>query len=404
MQQSLPRAADKHLLGDFASFRYDPPRLARGTALCLGDVGVVTTSNAPRILISRLSALGDCILTLPLACALRDAFPQAWIGWVVESGTAPLLAGHSCIDQLVVVKRGWLSSPWTAWNLRSELLPHNFDIALDPQSLTKSAVAAWLSGAPRRIGFSGPQGRELSSWFNTETIEPRARHVVDRYLELLRPLGVLPPSQPEFRIPAAPDAEATVAEFVRRAHLQQGFVVLNPGAGWRSKQWPREYFGRTARRIGQRFGLPCVVSWAGGEEESWAREIVHHSGGQAILAPSTSLPELASLLRRAKLFVGSDTGPLHLAAAVGTLAIGLYGPTRGEECGPYGAGNLALQAYYQEGTCRERRQADNTAMQAITPDEVEAACEYLLNGSARPPAAAVGQTAARRDIDAPAAA
>lgn len=347
---------------------------------------MVTTSTAPRILISRLSALGDCILTLPLACALRTAFPTAHIAWVVESGTAPLLSKHECIDELIVVKRGWLNAPWTAWTVRSQLIGLQSDIAFDPQSLTKSAVAAWFSGATRRIGFGGALGRELSTWINTELVEPHGKHQVDRYLELLKPIGIEPPSKPEFRIPVAPEAEAAIQEFVYQSHLQNGFAVLNPGAGWRSKQWPREYFGRAARRIGQRYGLPSVVAWAGEEEHGWARDIVHHSGGHAIAAPKTSLLELASLLRRAKLFIGSDTGPLHLAAAVGTPCLGLYGPTRGEECGPYGAGNIALQAYYQEGTCRERRQADNTAMQAITPEQVEETCQFLLNGTPTSPA------------------
>src|SRR5207342_2418516 len=124
--------------------------------------------------------------------------------------------------------------------------------------------------------------------------------------------------------------------------LERGFTVLNPGAGWDSKRWPLDRYAQVARYLTQRYELPSVVAWAGSREHEWAKQIVSGSGGQTMLAPAISLTELAALLRKTRLFIGSDTGPLHLAAAVGTPCVGLFGPTRPEVCGPYGSGHVSL--------------------------------------------------------------
>ena len=155
-----------------------------------------TDVKSPRILIVRLSAIGDAIQTMPVACALRERFPEAFLAWAVEERAGTLLRGHEALDELIVLPRGWLKSPGGVWRLRRRLRDFRFDVAIDVQSLTKSAVLAWLSGARRRIGFGNPGGRELSKWLNNERVDPKATHVVDRYLELLRPLGIESPSGP----------------------------------------------------------------------------------------------------------------------------------------------------------------------------------------------------------------
>ena len=165
-------------------------------------------SHAPRILISRLSAIGDVIHSIPVLCALRDAFPQAFIGWVVEGRNGELLRGHRALDELIVVPRGWLKSPKEVLSLRRRLKALNFDTAIDVQGLTKSAFTSWLSGAKRRIGFEKPAGRELSSWFNRERVAPLKTHIIDRNLELLGPLGIHRPNV-RFDLPEhAPDRAA----------------------------------------------------------------------------------------------------------------------------------------------------------------------------------------------------
>ena len=338
----------------------------------------MTYKKSPRFLICRLSAVGDCIHALPLLCALRDHYPKSLIAWAVHPGAAPLLEGHAALDELIVVDRRELTSPRGLWRLRRRLRSRRFDVAIDPQSLSKSAIVARLSGAPRRIGFGVPQGRELSRWLNNRQVTPIAGHVIDRYLQLLRPLDI-DAGWVRFDVPEDERAQAAAAVFIRDAHLALGFAVLNPGAGWDSRLWPAERYAQVARHLGTTRQLPSVVVWSGERELAWAHQIVGRSGGQAILAPATTLPELAALLRRARLVVASDTGPLHLAVAVGTLSVALHGTTRPEDTGPYGPSHIALQETYDGGTSRRRRRADNKAMQAIRVEYVCAACELLLD-------------------------
>ena len=159
----------------------------------------------PRILIVRLTAIGDVIHTVPVLCALRRSLPHAEITWVVEGHAGDLIEGHPALDRLVRVPRKWLKSPRTVWAVRRQLRRLRCDVALDIQGLTKSAVAAWLSAAPRRIGFGGVDGRELSRLLNNRLVTPTSEHVIDRNLELLRPLGIADPTV-AFRLASAEPA------------------------------------------------------------------------------------------------------------------------------------------------------------------------------------------------------
>ncbi len=338
-------------------------------------------NSAPRILICRTSAIGDCILTMPMLCALRDHFPRAYIAWIVERGAAPLLKDHACLDQLIVVNKGWLKSPREILNLRRQLRDLKLDVAIDPQSLTKSSLAAWLSGAKDRIGFGKPRGRELSVWLNSQIIAPTVTHLVDAQLQLLAPLGVTEP-RVRFAVPRDEAAEMTMHAALQTLHLGCPFTTFNVGAGWDSRLWPPQQYGRVAKHLGQRYRIPSLVVWSGDRERAWAQEVVAHSGGNAVLAPPTKLTELTALLRRSRLFIGSDTGPLHLAAAVGIPCVGLFGTTRPEESGPYGEQHTIVQTRYQDGTARQRRSAANDAMREITADSVCAACDSLLDSGA----------------------
>ncbi|MEE3370899.1 MAG: glycosyltransferase family 9 protein [Planctomycetota bacterium] len=334
--------------------------------------------GSPRILITRTSAVGDCILTIPMLCALREHYPQAMLAWVTEPGPAQILGDHPDLDQLLVTPKGWLKSPARIRRIRHELRELQIDTVLDPQSLTKSAALGWLSGAARRIGFARPRGRELAIWLNRDCHVATAPHLVDAQLELLQQLDVKPGTA-RFRLPAWPEAEPLAEQFVRQSHLGGGFVVLNPGAGWESRVWPAESYGRLARQLGEELNLPSVVVWSGAAERAAAERIQEKSGGHAVLAPPTTLRELAAILRRTQLFVGSDTGPLHLASAVGTRCVGLYGTTHPDASGPYGDQHRVVQAYFQQyQTSRERRRATNEAMQAITPETVFQVCHNQL--------------------------
>jgi heptosyltransferase-1 len=330
-------------------------------------------------LIVRLSAIGDTVLSVPVLCALRDRFPQATIGWIVERTSAPLLRGHVDLNHLIEVPRGWLKSPRVVWQTVRKMRKIGFDTALDLQGLTKSAITAWLSGAKWRLGFSSGdfEGRELSTWINTELVIPNAQHVIQRSLELLKPLGIENPAV-NFRMPAYEESDAAIAKFIVERGMGAGFVIVNTGAGWPSKLWPAERYGDVARYLGKKRNLPTVVTWAGEQERIVADQIIIKAGGHAHLAPPTSLTEVAALARRARLFIGSDTGPLHIAVAVGTSCVGLYGPMPAARCGPYGSKHIALQNSKLAGKLKNRRTADNSTMLAIGVDEVCRACEDIL--------------------------
>ena len=337
--------------------------------------------DGPRILIVRLTAVGDVIHGMPVACALRDAFPNATLGWVVEGGGGDLLEGHPAIDHLIRVPRRWWKSLRTIRKVRKQLRTLEFDITVDLQCLTKSALLAKLSGARRRLGAGGLSAREFSGWLNNELTVVRADHVVDHYLGILELLGIINP-EVRFNMPER-EVDAQFAEHaLRELDLAANqYVVLNPGAGWKSKLWPAERYGETAKRLFKRFGMRSLAVWGGQDELAMAETIVRTSGGAATLAPNTSLRELGALLRRARLFIGSDTGPMHLAVAVDTPAVSLHGTSRAEWCGAYGPLNRRVQAYYQEGSAKQRRSAENSAMRAITAEDVFAAASELLGSN-----------------------
>jgi lipopolysaccharide heptosyltransferase I len=333
--------------------------------------------SAPRILIVRLSAVGDVIHGLPVLNALRGALPDAFLAWAVEDRAAAMLRGHPALDELIVLPRGFLKSPGQVWQLRRRLHELRFDTAIDLQGLAKSAIVARLSGAPRRIGFGDEKGRELSRWLNNDLVRPHSAHIIDCNLELLEPLGIQPPPA-RFEIPESAADAAAAMEIIRQQRLQAGFGIINPGAGWPSKLWPAERFAAVAAYLGRVERLPTLVVWAGERENAWARQIVTGSEGHAREAPRTSLCELAALCRRAVLFVGSDTGPLHLAAAVGTACVGMYGPMSAQRNGPYGSQHVALQEMTFQGRSRQRKKAPATLMEAIGVELVCEACSWIL--------------------------
>ncbi len=339
---------------------------------------IADRSAQPRILITRLSAIGDCVQTIPLAWALRERFPRAHIAWAVEAAAAPIIRAVAAVDEVILIPKRMIASPAAAWQVRAMLRPRAFELAIDPQSLSKSAAVGWLSGAPRRIGFASPAGREVSPWLNTELVVSPRVHMVERYLDLLKPFGIESPAK-RFDITIDSAAERVADEFIAREGLGGGFVAVNPGAGWDSKRWPAERFAAVIREIGESRGLPAVVLWGGTRERALAEQVASESGGHALLCPPTSLLEVAALLRRATLMVGCDTGPLHVAAALGTPCVGLFGSTKREICAPYGVGNIGLQAAYDGSPGRKLPGADNWAVKRISPEAVVAACQELLD-------------------------
>lgn len=339
----------------------------------------MAVGGAPRILITRLSHIGDCVLTLPLLHALRRHYPAAFIAWAMERPAASLLGGSRDLDQIILVPRGWLRSVRSAWGLRSELRSFSFDMVFDPQSLTKSAALGWLSGAPIRIGMARPHGREIAPWLNSCWVAPTKAHLVDRSLELLRGVGVHASST---RFPLAIDPTA-VQFVVEHLPFPRGtpFIAINPGGTWRSKQWELDRFAEVAKFARDHLQLHTLVTWAGDHERAMAEHIVSLSLGAAAMAPTTNLKQLAALFTLSRMYLGGDTGPMHIAAAVETPCVALFGPTRPTDSGPCGSQHISLQAWYQSGSCRERRGAENLAMRDISVAQVCEAVRTIANRS-----------------------
>ena len=335
---------------------------------------VANVTNSSRVLITRLSHLGDCILTLPLASAIRAHAPGAQIAWVTEKPAHHLLLDHPAIDNLIAIPSGFLKRPGNLLAIRRELRSFAPDICIDPQSLSKSAILASLCGAKIRVGFAKPIGREIAPLLNNRLVAPESRHLVDRTLELLQPLGIAIPERPDFGMPNFETAANEIRPFLEQHHLGCDFAIINPGAGWPSRRWPPRRFGTVARHLGQTHQIPSVVVWAGAEEQAMAHQIVQGSGGHGILAPSTSLQQLVELCRHAAFYVGSDTGPMHIAAAVGTPCVAAYGPTKPCHSGAYGMTHEHVQSFYQS---TNRKTADE-GMRAIEPAQVIEACDKMV--------------------------
>ena len=337
--------------------------------------------HAPRsIIVVKLSAIGDVLHGVPTAVAVKRAFPRARIGWVVEGRAGDVLAGHPAIDHLFRLPRGWMKSFAAIRGLRRQLRDFAPDVALDLQGLLKSAVPTWLSGARMRIGHAAPESREQAWRFYTHSVEAAESHVVDRNLHLLTPLGIRA-DEVAFDMPRWPVSRLRMQEWITSLRLPHAPALINPGAGWPSKIWPAERFAAVARELDRR-GVPVIVVWGGDAERDAAGRIVAGSGGTAIMAPPTTLQDLGELCRLARVFISSDTGPLHLAAAVGTPCVGLFGPVPAKRNGPYGPGHRTVEPAISLRPAWAERKTDRVAMDAIDVESVVAAASDVLARSA----------------------
>jgi len=334
--------------------------------------------NSPRsIVIVKLSAIGDVLHGVPTAVALKRAFPDARIGWVVEGRAGDVLAGHPSVDHLFRLPRGWLKSFSTVRHLRRQLLDFAPDVTVDLQGLLKSAIPAWLSGARMRIGHARPESRERAWLFYTHPVAATAAHVIDRNLHLLTAIGVQD-ALPAFDMPRWTFSRRRMEEWFGTLRLPSAPALINPGAGWPSKIWPAERFAAVARELRQRHGLSSIVAWGGGTERTAAERIVAESAGAAIMAPQTTLQDLGELCRLARVFISSDTGPLHLAAAVDTPCIGLFGPVPAKRNGPYGALHRTVEPPASLRPAWADRKTDRIATEAIDVDDVVSAASDVL--------------------------
>ncbi len=302
-----------------------------------------------RILIVKLSSIGDVVHTLPAAAWMRRALPDAEIQWVVERRASAILKNSPAIDQLIEIDtRAWRSSMFssdTAIEIRralAQIKNHSgedapTDIAIDFQGLIKSGFVAFASGATRRVGFCSNDLRErMSRIFLTEQAATSEKtHVIEKNLALARAaLDREMDDSTRYEFPIAISiedeafAESAVSEF------GPSFAIINPGGGWKTKLWPADRYGQIADWLRKEMGLRSIITFGPGEE-NLADAVATYSKTGAASPRASTIKQFVALARRASLFLGGDTGPLHLAAASGTPIVGLYGPTSPERNGPF---------------------------------------------------------------------
>ena len=330
------------------------------------------------IVVLRTSALGDVVHSLPVASALRRAFPSARIAWVVERQFLPLVASHPAVDEAIpVALRVWRRAPFATETRREvfaflrRLRALRADVAVELMGNHKGGILAWLSGAKRRVGAARLSRREPSSalWLN-DTVAPRGEHAVDLALSLLAPVGV----------------ELAPADFVASALLPSqageapgapgGYVLLQPGAGWGNKRYPTAWWGEVARALAGAGETIRVL--AGPDEAALAAEVAAAAGGAASPLDPGGLDALAAWLRGARLVLGGDTGPLHLAHALGVPVLALHGPTDPARHGPYGAPERTLFRRLPCSFCYRRFAETKACLLELTPREVTARALALL--------------------------
>jgi lipopolysaccharide heptosyltransferase I len=351
--------------------------------------------NPERILIVRLGAIGDIVHALPAVSALRAAFPSARIDWLVGARYRETLELVPIVDHCIVLGQaihegphgrpvesgphpGWRGFATTAARLRRE----RYDIAFDFQGLIKSASLARLSGAARVVGFTREHLREpLGVFFYGERYAPGAAvHVAQQNTALLRAAGI---NEAPLVFPLEVPRSTTSAEIRRLLELGAGdrFALINPGGAWPNKRWPAERFGAVASRLASRHGLRSAVLWGPGEE-GLARQVVDSSHHAARVAPATEIGDVVAASKAASLMISGDTGPLHLAAAVGTPIVGVYGPTSPARNGPWSAADVCVSRF-ESCACHHKRRCRRAdwCLLDIGIDEVADAVDRRLAAS-----------------------
>jgi len=354
-----------------------------------------TSRQSPsRILIVRLSSMGDVIHALPGAAMLRQALPHATIGWLIEERWAELLCARSApragarsperplVDVVHSVNlKQWrrsLFSPQTVERIAaglSDLRGHHYDVAIDLQGAARSAILARWSGASTTYGATQPRENLASLWYTRRILTQRP-HVAEQYAEIAESVIGAQRPVPDAVFPCDAGAEQAVSNRLRDAG-QRHLVILNPGAGWGAKQWPAERYGLVAQALAQR-GIQSIINY-GPREESLALRAEKASHGSA-RAMSFSVGELMALTRRARLFIGGDTGPMHLAAALHIPVVALFGPTDPARTGPFRTKSIVLRNPASPTTLTHHHEPD-PGLQAISSAEVVSAALQLLGGA-----------------------
>jgi len=350
--------------------------------------------RAMKILIVKLSAIGDVIHTLPALNALRSHYPQAQITWLIEEAAASLVQGHAALDRVIVSQRkhwikGLLKGPSRMKNLRDifgfagSLRDTHYDLIIDFQQLLKSGIPVRLAKGKRKAGFDrGMQHMECSYIFLNEPIPPVSMeiHALRRYLLLIQAIGI-PVRNVEYKIPVAESDRKYAGEMLMAHGFGMGRVPvgINPVAQWESKLWQNEKFAALADLLTEKYHADVIFT-GGPDDISTVNDIRSRMKTASVsLAGKTSLKQLAALYEKTAFVISTDTGPMHLAAAVGTPVIALFGPTAPWRTGPFGAGHEVIRTGVKCSPCfkRQCRLGDCICMKQIQVEDVLSAVRRL---------------------------
>jgi lipopolysaccharide heptosyltransferase I len=341
-----------------------------------------------RFLVIRLSSIGDIVHALPAVAALGETFPQAEIHWVVETRHAGLLEGNPFVHRLVKLDTlGWRRRLTSGHTLESivrgvaALRQTKYDAAVDFQGLYKSALMAWLSRSRVRLGLAKDWLREPAAGvLYTERVAPRAStHVIEMNLALVERLGVRPVAREgwQFPLPCNKVDDQQVAQQLAFSSSDD-FLVINPGGGWKTKCWAPENYADLIRLLAGEFSGNFFLTGSA-EEEPLIREIIQKAGSPRAKHFASTITQFIALVRRAKLFLGGDTGPLHLAAAVRTPIVALYGPTDPARNGPFSPADITL---WNRGPIDYTRRTPQAGyLTGISVESVRAAVHARLAGA-----------------------
>ena len=353
--------------------------------------------NTPKrkFLIVKLSSLGDVVYALPFLRTLRAGYPDAYIAWMVEERYRELLNGNPDLDEVIPVRLKHWRKHWNGKTLREIsatrrlLKKRGFDWTFDLQGLIKTGILARLTGAPNRAAFHRNNCREkINTWFNnrqSEYVAPGG-HVVDLYLSQLSVLGNTFQPKQEFPLIVSAEAERKAEIFMKENPdlTARPIAAINPGAGFPTKLWSLERFAQLADRMTGELGFSILLTWGPGEEKM-VKQIADTMRQRYWMAPPTTISESIALYKQLTLFVGCDSGPLHLCAALGVPTVSVWGPTHPARNGAYGAGH---QAVYHELPCsfcwkRKCPVGTHECMDRVTGEDVYRAIKTIVPENVR---------------------
>ncbi len=352
-----------------------------------------------KVLIVKVSALGDVVHALPVLAYLHASIPDVTVDWLVEGSCAPLLEGHPLLHKVIRLDtKGWRkagvkSAVLGSWRVIRQLRRQHYDVTLDLQGNSKSGLFTLFSGAPKRYGFDRSQTREWPNLLATNyrvKIPLENHHVSSRYLQIVR---AALPSETNVPLcgplPTEEKAAKVISSLLAEFGLSHGeFLVAHYGTTWQTKLWPLDHWLELVKTLVIDNARQVVLTW-GNEAEKCAAERISEAcqgiseagQGKVIIWPRGNLQELIALLAAARLVIGADTGPVHIAAAVGTQTVSIYRVTDSRRNGPPGEGHIRLQAAMKCSPClRKSCELDQECGQSISVAEVLCAVNSLLNG------------------------